>query len=161
MTGALKVSEELSPGISVFEVTPHYDTKTREIIFTQVTYEVNNLYEPMADVELLVDVSLDTEPVEDISLLSTGQLELGETIGSLDYIAVDAWKTGVYTFQAKLYVNGELLTSMTEEKLEVTAESAPTVVSWGILGMIISAMLPVIAITVFIVLRRRRYQFEA
>ncbi len=161
MTGSFTVNEQLSPAISAFEVIPHYDTETGKLIFAEITYEVNNPDTPIVDVDLVVGVYLNAELFEEFSLLSTSQLELGETIGSLDYIPVGAWKTGVYTFQAKLYVNGELLTSMTEEKLEVTAEPAPTVVSWGILGMIISAMLPVIAITVFIVLRRRRYQFEA
>jgi hypothetical protein len=160
MTGSFTISEQLSPAINAFEVTPYYDTKTGKLIFAEITYEVNNPDKPIADVDLVVDVRLDTKPFEEISLLSTSQLELGATIGSLDYIPPGVWKTGTYTFQARLYVNGELSASMIEEKLEVTVEDTPTVVSWGILGLIISAMLPIIAITTFIILRRRRYRLE-
>ena len=142
--------------ISVFSITPNYGAETNDLTFTTINYQLDNLYEPMADVELVLNVSLDNEPLEEVSLLSTSQLKLGNTDGKRDYIPAGGWKSGTYTFQAKLYVGNELYTSTAEEKLEVAPESVAAMISWGILGMIIGSMLVIIAVTVFVILRRSR-----
>ena len=157
MTSSFTVNEQPSLEISVFNVTPHYDTETHRLTFAEVTYEINNLYEPMADAALILEVGLDNGLLEEVSLLSTSQLELGGTTGSRDYIAPEGWKSGTYTFQAKLYVGGESYTTMMGEELEVTPESAVAVVSWAILAKIIGAALAFIAATTSVILLRRRH----
>lgn len=152
ITGSFVVKAGPTPEISVFGVTPNYHGETHKLAFASVIYEVNNLYEAMADAELTLKVSLDSEPLEEVSLLSLSQLELGEITGSRDYIPPRGWKSGTYTFQAELYVGGKLYATTTEEEMEV---SAP-VVNWVTLGKIIGSALILIAVTVSAILLRRR-----
>ena len=105
-------------------VTPNYDTETDKLAFTRVSYQVNNLYESVADAELNLKVSLDGEPFEEVPLLSSSQMEPDVTIGSLDYIPLQGWRSGTYTFRPGLYVDGKFFESAVEERLEVTAEAA-------------------------------------
>ena len=169
ITGSLIVKEvpvveeipNPEPEISLFSVTPSYDTETDKLVFTRVIYQVNNLYESMADAELTLKVSLDGEPFEEVPLLSSSQLEPVGTTGSRDYIPLQGWRSGTYTFQAELYGGGKFFESTVEERLEVAAESAVKVVRWATLDVIIGAMLVVILATILVVSYRRRHMLRA
>jgi len=161
---AVPVVEEVlntEPEISLFSVTPSYDTETDKLVFTRVIYQVNNSHESMDDVKLTLKVSLNGEPLEEVPLLSSNQMESDGTIGSLDYIPLLGWRSGIYTFRAELDAGGKLYESTVEERLEVMAESEVKVVRWGILGMIIGAMLVVISATIIVVLYRKRHMLTA
>ena len=160
ITGSFVVRGVLAPEIGVFNVTPSYDMETQKLTFARVIYRVD-IYQPMADVELVLKVSLDGEPVEEVSLLSSSELGVGEANGSADYLPPQGWRSGTYTFQGELYAGGEFYTSTTEQELEVAVESATTVVSWAILAQIIGVTLIAIVVTTFVVLRRKRYMLRA
>ena len=144
-----------------FGIVLNYYTETGELAFARIVYQVSNLYQPMADVELILKVSHNGEAVEEVSLLSLSQLTLGDISGSRDYIPPQGWKSGTYTFQTELYVGGKLYTTSLEEKLEVTAPSAVPMVSWAVLGRIIGGVLIIIAVIVSIILIRRRRALRA
>jgi hypothetical protein len=114
------------------------------------------LYQSITDSELLLQVSLDGGPLEQVSLLSPSQVQPNGNTVSLDYIPSRGWRSGTYTFQAHLYGGGKLLKSTNEEELQVTPESATKVVSWATLGMIIGAALILIVAMVVVVLYHRR-----
>ena len=146
--------------IKTFDIIPQRHPKSNRIMFTEITYEINNPDVPISDVDLIVDVWLDDKLMETINVLSINELEKGLSIGSQEYVPASMWKKGVYTFKATLYANGEIYSNTIEKKLEITKNTAPKVISWGILGIIIITMLPIIVITVFMVLRRRRHMFS-
>lgn len=139
-----------------FGIVLNYYTETGELAFAHIVYQVSNLYEPMADVELILKVSHDGEALEEVSLLSLSQLTLGDISGSRDYIPPGGWESGIYTFQAELYVGGKLYTTSLEEQLTGVPPPAAPVVSWAVLGIIIGAILIIIAAIVSVILVRRR-----
>ena len=140
--------------INVFSVTPSYNTETGKLIFAEVICEINNLSEPATDVKLILKVSRDGEPLEEVPLIIPSQLQPGEIIGSRNYIPPMGWENGTYTFQ--LYVGGKSYTTTMEEKLEVTVSSDAPVVSWATLNEIIGGALIALAATVAIIFIRRR-----
>ena len=110
----------------------------------------------MTDAELILRVSRDGEPFEEVSLLSLSHMDPDGTTGSRDYIPLQGWESGTYAFQAELSLGGKLLESTVEERLEVTSEPEVKVVSWATLGLLIGSSLIVTIITLAIVLYRRR-----
>ena len=160
-TSSYVVNTEHVLQISVFDVAAGYIMDSERLGFATIVYQVDNLYKPTADAELVLKVILDGELLEEVSLLSTSQLATGETMGGLGYMPVQGWESGTYTFQADLYVDGELYTSTTEQDLEVTPESAVAVFGWAALGAIISAALLLAAVTIPLLIRRRRLMLGA
>jgi hypothetical protein len=162
LTGSFSVVEEPSvattpehqPEISLFSAIPAYDSVTLRPTSVRVTYQVKNLAGVVTDVELVLKVSLNGIPLEDVVLISSGQLPPGGTSGSWDYIPSQGWVSGTYTFRAELYVGGVLGASTPEETLEITAE--PAVVNWSKLMIIIGAMLMAITAMIVVILNRRR-----
>ncbi len=140
-----------------FGFVRNYYTESGELAFVKVVYQISNLYQPMADVEIILKVSLDGAALEEIPLLSLSELSLGETSGSWNYTPPQGWeKGGTYTLQAELYVGGKLYTTSLEEELEVTAPPAALMVRWTVLGGIIGTVLIIIAVIVLVILVRRR-----
>jgi len=156
ITGSFVVKETPKLEISAFSVTPNYHTETNKLTFARLSYGVNNTLGPLADVQLTLKVSLDDKLVEEVSLLSLRQLELGETTGSQDYTSSQGWNSGTYSFRVELYAGGKLYATTVEE-LEVTPASATPAFSWVTLGEIIGATLILIAATISAILLRRRH----
>jgi len=155
VTGSFTVTAAPAAEAILFNVAPAYNSETGQFARARIIYEVESPAEPMTDVRLALKVGLDGEPIEELSLFTADQLDMGRS-GSLDYIPAQGWENGTYTFQAELYANGELYASTATADLEVSADTAVAVVRWATLGAIISIMLVVIAVTVVMILRRRR-----
>ncbi len=143
---------------SGFTLTPGYYTETGKLASVKIFYHINNVYELITDVELILKVSLNGEALEEVSLLSLSQLDLGDISGTWDYTPPQGWEDGIYTFQAELYVGGKFYATTLEEQLEVAAPTAVTapfnlllIISIGA-GVIIVGM----AILLVVLLRRRR-----
>jgi hypothetical protein len=139
-----------------FGIVPNYYTKTHELAFATIVYQLRNLYQPMNDIKLILKVRDNDEALEEVPLLSLSQLALGDISGSRDYTPPGGWQSGSYTFQAELSVGGKLYASTLEEKLEVPAAPAPAV-SWKFLGGILSATVVIIVVMVSRILARRRH----
>jgi hypothetical protein len=131
-----------------FGIVPNYYAETGELAFAHMVYQVRNLYQPVADIELILKVSLDGETLEDILLLSMKELSLGDISGSQDYIPPQGWGSGSYTFKAELYVNGEPYAVTLAEQLNV--ESTPSGISS--FSVVVYGLVGVGAALVFIVL---------
>lgn len=134
-------------------VVPNYYTETGELAFAQVVYTLHNLYQPMNDVEVILKVTEDGVPSEEISVLSLGTLDVGDIGGSYNYIPQGGWQDGDYGFRLELYVGGKLYTTTLEHKLSTGL--APTPINWPLIGGIIAAV-AVIGGVVYLVVRRRR-----
>jgi hypothetical protein len=149
------------PEITVFSARPKYDTETHQPVLVEVTYEVSKLYQPTIDIELIVQVTLNGELLEEVPVSLSDQSEQDPIKGILDYKPPQGWETGTYTFQAKLYINGEFVLDTSLEELKVTAPPEITTFSWSILGKIIGIATFAIAVTVFAILLRRRHILRA
>ncbi len=150
---------EEAPGFELenllLSITPNYESETGTLVSTGVTCRLNRYEESMAGAELILKVSFNDAALEEVPIILSSQTVLDGT-GSIDYIPLQGWKSGKYTFQAILYAGGEVIESTAEKSLEVTPESAVKVVNWSILGLIIGSSLLSIAIIVAIVIYRRR-----
>ena len=140
-----------------FSVTPIYDAETGKLTSASIDYHLDNINEPMADVRLVLDVTLDGEPIGEVLLLSSSHIEPGTIAINRDYIPSQEWSRGTYTFKVTLYVGEEIYSSTAEKNLEVTAESATPAVNWAILGVIIASMLITGIVITLVILRRRYY----
>ena len=143
---------------SGFTITPSYYTKTGRLASVKIFYHINNVYELMTDVELILKVSLDGEPLEEVPLLSLSQLSLGGTSGNWEYTPPQGWEgSGTYSFNLELLVGGELYTTSLEEELEVVAPTAGTapfsLPLMVVLGGITGAVLIIFAV---MLVRKRR-----
>ncbi len=154
-----------SPALNITASTvaiPRYDTKTNRLATVTISYKVNNDSETVNNAELILKVSVDGEPVEEVSLFSDSRLEAGLTNSSRDYVPSQGWQTGNYSFQAELYVGDQYYaTTTTNNLLEVTAESSVPVLRWALLGAMIGIALISITFIVFVLLRRDRLRFGA
>ena len=111
--------------IGGFGAVPNYSTATEELAFIELVYTINNFYQPMGDVEAILHVSLDSRPLEVISLVTFEPLNTGRTGGSYNYIPSKGWESGEYGFMIELYTEGELYIKTLEEKHKV--ELSPTI----------------------------------
>ena len=77
-TGMAKVA------FTAFSVTPQYNSSTQALTSAAVVYMLTNPGQPLSGVDLILKVSLDNQPLADVSLQSAAQLSFGNTGGSLD-----------------------------------------------------------------------------
>jgi hypothetical protein len=153
------VAEETSntgTRLSNINIIPIYEDSTGTLISARIDYRIDNAEELGPEAELTLKVLFEGELLEEIPPLSLNHLQSEGNIGSLNYIPLMGWETGLYTFEAELY-EGEGLTQKTElGHLQATPESTAKVVSWYVLGLVIGIMLVASIITVAFVLHRRR-----
>ncbi len=162
LTGSFSVVEEPSvattpepqPEISLFSAIPSYSAALH-ITAVSITYELVNASEDSTDTKLVLKVSLNGQPLEDVIVFSGSVLPVGATSGNWEYVPSSGWVSGTYTFRAELYSGVILSDSAPEEVLDIKTES-PAVVNWYVLALIIGAMLVAISGTIMIILRRRR-----
>ena len=98
--------------------------------------------------------------MEELPPLSLSRLQSDGNTGSLGYMPSLGWRTGLYTFQAELYLAENSVHSTEQRQFMVAPESTTKVVSWQILGVVIGVMLIASAVTVAFVLYRRRDMFR-
>lgn len=140
--------------IGGFGAVPNHFTETGRLAFAEVVYTINNLYQRMVDVEVILKVSLDGEPLEEISLVTFGSLDTGRTGGRYNYTPSKGWESGEYSFRLELYTGGELYTRTLEQKLKV---ELPPPVNRVHIGAIIAAVV-VIGGAAYYAARKRRRQ---
>jgi len=147
------------PEISGFNVNPIYDAETGKLVSATINYQINDAGLLAPESELTVKVLYEGEFLEEIPLLSVGQLQPDVNTGSLGYVPSLGWRAGLYTFQAELYEGESLIDSPEQSQFTVTPESVAAVVSWRTLGIIIGSMVILITIVLAFVLYRRRDMF--
>jgi len=110
--------------IGGFGAVPNYSNETGKLVFANIVYTINNFYQPMPNVEVILFVSLDGEPLEKISLVTFESLNTSRTGGSYNYIPSKGWESGEYSFHLELTTNGVLYTKTLEVKLIVESPAS-------------------------------------
>jgi len=142
-----------------FSVTPQYNPSTNNLTSAVVAYLVRNSGQPLSQVELVLKVSLDNAPLEDVPLRSPTQLPAGDTGGSLEYVPAPGWQSGTYTFRIEMAAGRELYTTSPEEQMTVPpVTSVRLVLISEIIG---AAMFVIVGVLLLILIRRRRALKEA
>jgi hypothetical protein len=166
-TGTLVVNNAYEPeaAIELFGITPNYESDTGVITFTRVDYGINESYYSMLfsqpDVELILKVGLDDEPLEEVVLIASGQAEPDMSSGSVNYIPAESWTSGTYTFQAELRTSEGVIEVSPPVRLIITPAVAAGVASWATLGEIIGGVLIISLLAVLLILHRNRDMLRA
>jgi len=155
-----------------FGIEANYIPDTDQLSFVRMVYTLNNLAGPLDNVEVILRVTLDGQPLEDLSLIILGRLDLGRTGGSASYVPEAGWQPGEYTFWLDLNVEEEFYIESDKQTLSLApVELVPPIITtiirepfgpavpafagvslvWWVLVLII-----IIVIIVIIWLRRRR-----
>ena len=142
-----------------FSVTPQYDSTIHDITSATVSYLVRNSGQPLSQVELILKVSLDNAPLEDVPLQSLAQLPTGDSNGNMNYIPAQGWQSGNYTFRIEMAAGGKVYTTSPEQQVTVPPVASVRLV---LISEIFGAAIFVIAgIVLLILIRRRRALREA
>jgi hypothetical protein len=143
-----------------FDLVPNYRNDSNELVSSRVVYTIKNLYKALDQAEVMLRVSFDGTPQDELPLANLSPLELGRAELSYNYVPSGGWRQGVYRFSLDLNIDGKTLTSSPEKELAVNARNPilsgiGNVWRWPIVGGIGGAILLAIVITM---IRRRSYQ---
>ena len=113
--------------IEQFGIEPNYSPDTGVLSFVRLVYTVNNLAGPLEDVGVVLRVFLDGKPLEEVTLVTMGRLEVGRTGGSGTYVPAAGWREGTYRFKLDINVKGEFYIESSLQELSVVpgAPAAP------------------------------------
>ena len=142
--------------IEGFSVVRNWYSETGEFAFAKVDYAINNIYQPLKDVTVVLKVSLEDEPVDETELISLPTLDVGRMGGAgYNYIPSQGWQHGTYIFKIELYSQGDIYAQSQEVQMlaEPVKESAPG--NWLLIGGIIAGV-AIIGVVAYLVVRRRR-----
>jgi hypothetical protein len=140
------------PEVGLKKIQPEYINN--QIVSIKGDYEIKNPKQEAEEGELLLKVYLDGEPLES-KKINTGVITGARSLnGSFDYMPTSGWVNGTYTVSMELYYDGVISSVSPSNILEIKTGKV-TVVSWYVLGLIISVMLMVATITIVVILRRR------
>lgn len=142
-----------------FGVVPNYHTGTGELAFAQIVYTVRNLYQRVADAEIILLVTRGGALLEEISLATLSPLDIGSVALSYNYVPSAGWVTGSYGFKLRLNLDSEPYAITLEKQLDVSVGGVAAVgeggISAALLGGIAAAVLVVGGIGYLLVRRRR------
>jgi len=142
-----------------FGVVPNYHTSTGELAFAQIVYTVRNLYQLVPNAEIILLVTHNGAPLEEISLATFSPLDIGRVGLSYNYIPSAGWVGGDYGFKLRLNLDGQPFANTLEEWLHVSpggaSEESQRGLSAAIIAGIVAAVL-VVAAAGYLLLRRKR-----
>ena len=165
-----------------FGLVPNYRKGTEELAFAQVVYTIKNLYKPVEKAEVILLVSFDDTPLDEVSLATLSPLEMGRVGLNYNYIPAEGWRSGSYGFKLELHLEGKLYATTPGEKLSVggqlaapsptkpaaltptepatptstaPAEEAPAGINWGFIGGIAAAVVAIAGAGYGLMVRRR------
>jgi hypothetical protein len=156
LTGTVSTVAESDATVNLINLDPYYNADTGRLSSVSITYEVNNPAAQPARSEVILNVKLDSQPVDRIVLTPDGSLEPGTTSSSFDYFPSKGWAIGTYTFDIELYEDGVFIHGTAGHDLDVTSEYATPTVNWSVLSIIIGTAFVSSAIATFFVVRYRR-----
>jgi hypothetical protein len=158
-------AEEPAVAIELFNITPSYESDTGVVTLARVDYGIYESYYATLfselDAELVLKISLDSDSLEEIVLIASGQSEPGMRTGVLNYTPAGGWKSGTYGFQAELRTDEGIIETSPPIRLIITPEAAAGVVSWATLGEIIGGVLVIALLAVLLILHRNRDMLRA
>jgi hypothetical protein len=89
--------------INSFLVGPIFDEETDFLQSAQIAYTVENIYEPIDEVRLMLIVLRNGEEIDNIEIMYLGYLNTGEFSGRYYYIPTEGWRAGDYSFKLEIY----------------------------------------------------------
>lgn len=110
--------------ISEVNLTPRYRAGSTEMSLVTLAYHLNNLDQPLEDVQLVLNVRKDGADLEETPILSLDNLNVGSTTGSHNYIPSAGWSSGIYRLKVDLYIGGGLYTTSLDTELAVDMEAS-------------------------------------
>lgn len=137
-----------------FRITPAYHTQTHELGYVQIAYTVTNVYQPMANAEVRLVVTLNGASLEEVSLLTQNPLDVGSIGVPYHYVPAWGWEKGTYGFSLQLYADNQLYASTTGQTLAVGIGGSRGWM-WIIIG-IIGGGLGLLGLGVLVLRRRKR-----
>jgi len=120
-----------------FQIVPATNTETGELGYVQISYTIANVYEPVSNAEVRLIVTRDGVPLDETTMLTMGVLDVGDMGVPYRYTTPpDSWKRGTYGFSLRLYIDGQLYASTTEQTLPVGGAGASRSWMWIIIAII-------------------------
>ena len=155
-----------------FDPVPYYSKDTGLLHHLNMVYTVENLYQPVSDIEFFMLVSRDGTQLERTSIFSMPKLDLGSFGMSYNnYVPADGWVDGSYSFQLQLYIGNKLFTTTLAKSFNVSGDSVnPTATPAGggggnssagvsagmIIGIVVAVVIAGAVLTYFILKRRKK-----
>jgi hypothetical protein len=156
LNGSFAVREVLPPEFIVFDITPFYDASL-QLAFIRVTYEIDNVYPLVTDINITLRVLLEGALFEEVSLVPSNELQSHGIKGTIDYTPTNEWQQGHYSFITELYYGDHVSAASDEKDVKGDLLDSPAVISWGLLsGIIGGAFLISMATIVILFIRQRR-----
>ncbi len=103
-----------------FSVLENIDNSSGKLVFVQLVYTVKNLYEPVSNAEVILQVTHDEELLGEYSTGTWDPLDIGRMGLNYTYVPLTGWASGTYGFKLRLNVDGQLYASTLEEKVVVS-----------------------------------------
>ena len=138
-----------------FTVVPNYSAETKKLVFAEIVYTVNNLFQPFPQGKVVLKVTKGGSPLDEVNLITLAPLEKGKVELSYNYIPKEGWQKAEYRFKLELWIEDKPYTSSKEEVLDLTTEGLGGM-NWLLIGSIAAAVVLVVVILAF-ALRRRSY----
>lgn len=139
-----------------FGIVPNYQKEGGKLAFVQIVYTVRNLYQRVAKGEVILEVSRDEAPLEELSLAALSPLDIGRVGLKYNYIPSAGWVDGSYRFKLQLKLDGKPYATTLVERLEVSGGGvAGGGMSPAVIGGIVAAVMVVAGVLFFLVRRRR------
>jgi hypothetical protein len=142
-----------------FGIVPNYNTETNELAFAEVVYTINNLFEAFPEAEVILKVTKDGAPLDEVKLATLSPLEKGRVGLSYNYIPGGGWRKASYSFMLELHIGGKPYITSKEEKLELGGGTKASAggINWLLIGGIAGGVVILILIVIIFMMRRRRY----
>lgn len=140
-----------------FSVVPNYSAETKKLVFAEVVYTVNNLFQPFPQAKVVLKVTKEGSLLDEIGLITLAPLEKGRVELSYNYIPKEEWQKAEYRFKLELWIEGKLYTSSKEEVLDLAKEGLGGGINWLFIGAVGGALALVLIIVLVFASRRRSY----
>lgn len=143
-----------------FGILPNYSEETKKLVFAEVVYTVNNLFQPFPEAKVVLKVTKNGAALDEVKLVTLAPLEKGRVGLSYNYIPKEGWQQAKYGFKLELWIEDKLYISSKEETLDLSGGAAlPEAggINWLLIGGIAGGLLVVLIIVLSFTLRRRAY----
>jgi type 1 fimbria pilin len=143
-----------------FGIIPNYNNETKELVFAEIDYNVNNLLEPFPEAKVVLKVTKGGAPLDQTTLATLAPLQKGRVALSYNYIPSDGWQKTTYTFKLDLLIDDKPYVSSKEETLELGPGGSSTHagnINWFLIGGIAGGVVILVLIIVILMMRRRTY----
>jgi hypothetical protein len=139
-----------------FGVVLNYQKESGKLAFVQLVYAVRNLYQRVDKGEVILEVSRDEAPLDELSLATLSPLEMGRVGLNYNYIPAGGWVDGSYSFKLQLKLNDKPYAASKVEQLKVDSGGEGGGMTPVVIGGIAAAVVVAAGVVWLFVRKRRR-----